>query len=384
MSDLFYATIWKDQWEDAKYAIGSFVLNDGLRFGTQLHGGYSTASFPLTTSGKVSADMYRLALGGHLVIFDRLGTRVFEGQINRTSASSRGLTATALGYFARAKKVLINDGVWTATNLTIYDVIKDCLEAMDPVWSPFPGLLAGANFVVGKIGKGEEIKVSDAITNVLKFGYKTTDLRGLFFALYEHRIARLIPEPVFDQVPDWHVELFTSASSDTTMELTIDDVYNKLYVLYDDAADDTTGPTLYPTPEEDWLSQNIYGTLEGIINAGQYTQAVARDLLEAALERFAFPRQSFSATITTYVRNAAGNLEPPYRIRAGDTIMVTDADPVTLDAHMFSSRSAGGLLGFVMSTEYDAQNQSLSITVGTGDNRFDYIMSRLGLRGGVG
>lgn len=266
---------------------------------------------------------------------------------------------------------------WSAS---VYDVVKDCID-MIPEWNKSYALVSRSDYWVGTRDYTDK-KVKDAIEDVMKFGYDENDLRPIYFALFNDRIPTLFAEPQPTNYPDWLISSSSIVGGMAGITLSMDDVANRVYSVYD-STDAGTSKTL---PSEDMLSQSRYGIIEGLVNNGNNPEglALAEDLRDMALAKYKYPRQVYEFEITGFVQHQSGFYEYPYRIRAGQQILVIDSDYVTATASSMQGQAAHGLNGFVMATEYDAAAHSLRLTVGSLDASFEILMSRLGLSGGLG
>jgi hypothetical protein len=68
-------------------------------------------------------------------------------------------------------------------------------------------------------------------------------------------------------------------------------------------------------------------------------------------------------------------------IRSGDFIVVTNNDVSGATA---ASAEQNKVLGFVMSTQYNAGSNTMNLTLASGDRNLEYLLARLGLSGGLG
>lgn len=377
-----YAAIYQHPLELRTYFFEQIDVSDSVVFTTELHGGFGSCSFEFTGPGDFLITRYRDYLNAHVVLYDAFGRRLYEGFVTDTRKHENGISVKAAGYYSRAKQ-LLHGNVWTGTGTTAYDVIDGSIDLVSD-WNKKDPMIADATIVVGPKDYSDDQKVSDALEDVLKYGFQETDDRALFFAIWEHRVPYLFPEPYPWSLVDWHVSKANVIGGSPGISLSMSDVANKIYVRYDDPAEDSVGPTLYATPAEDTLSQNRYGVKEGVFKAGQFGLSNALKMRDAALERYKYPRQVFTATIGGYIKAQAGFYDYPYRIRAGQLVLVTDMEIVTAQAETFGGQAGHGLSGFVLKTSYNGSNRTLDIHFGSSDNSFETLMGRLGLGGGLG
>lgn len=266
-----------------------------------------------------------------------------------------------------------------AFSATVGDVVSDCVDMMDYTWASIKVFLSDADALVDTQDFTDK-KVKDAIETVVKFGYSESDLRPVYFAIWDYKIAHLFPEPTFDDIPDWFVSV-KSLGSEEEISQSTDGIYNRVYAAYDNQND---GPSK-TLPADDIISQHRYGIREGLVQNGNNPEGIAmsESLRDMALERFKAPRQVYSLSISGLIRHNSGHLTYPYKIRAGDTVLITDADIISSLGGDVSGFAKYGLFGFVVKTDYSADSNTLQIDFGTSDVSFETVMSRLGLSGGL-
>lgn len=268
-----------------------------------------------------------------------------------------------------------------AFSYTVGDIIADCIDLMgsNGLWRGLKVFVTNADAVVGSQDFTDK-KVKDAIEVALKFGYSEDSLRPAYFAIWDNKVPHLFPEPSFDQFPDWFVSKTMSSASESVSN-SLDSVYNRVYAAYDNQNE---GPSK-TLPANDAISQFRYGIREGLVQNGSNPEglAMAEALRDMALDRYKSPRQIYSLNVSGVVQHGSGHLDYPYKIRAGDTILITDADLLTALGGELVGQIKDGLLGFVVSTNYSASTNSVEIQLGTNDQSFEMAMGRLGLSGGL-
>lgn len=263
---------------------------------------------------------------------------------------------------------------------TTYDIVKDIVDFMSDYWQTAYAMLSRAVFKVGNqdfTGK----KVNDALENVLRFGYTESDLRPLYFAIWENRIPILFPEPEPWGWPDWKVSVNSITGGSLQIEQSLEGVYNRVYAVYDNIQ----GGVSLTLPADNTFSQSRFGIIEGKVQNGTTPEgiALANDLRDMAVQKFSYPRQIYSLEVKGLIKNAAENLDYPYRMRAGQRILITDVDFFTPLATDIQSQESRGLSALIMKTNYTSSSRSMQIDLGLGDVSFETLMSRLGLSGGL-
>lgn len=369
----------------ADFYLGGFKAQE-VSFGTRLHGGFNTCTFSYSQATDNLIWLYTALPGAHIIVYDLYGWRCFEGRVWSVALGDTKISVDAVGYYIMGKYKLVPTALWSDPGTTLYQVISDCV-ALVPDWEPSKVHLANADFIVGSLESEENAKVNDIIERVLKFGFGETDIRPVYFALWEYRIPYLFPEPRpkpgIDTSPKWLIST-AAVSGESSLALDVGDLYNRVYVRFDDPADDSNGPTLYPTPADDIVSQKRYDMIkEGVLDAGQYGLDLALNLRDLALEKYSQPRQVLSFNVTGYITTGFNEPQGSYKIRAGDTIQVMNTDFNVLTQPGSTNIPGAGTTGFVVSTEYNADSDANKLTIGSGDALLDYMLSRLGISGGL-
>lgn len=376
----FFVSVYSSYNFSSGDLLATFDVSDSVQFGTQLHGGFSDISFSLQGGKWASMLRYRGYLAKYLRLYDDYGRCLFEGEITSTTPSQDGIDVRGLGLYYKAKHEL--QGLIYPVGTKVYEIVNDCIDLV-PAWASHKAHIADATFTLDSdYDFSGDVKVADALEEVLKFGYQDADFRGVYFFLGPGRIPYLIPEPDAGALnADWYLNLSELLGGSTTLSLTSDQIFNKIYGRYDDGAEDSIGPTPIPTPAQDTMSQNLYGVRTGFIDGGKFGYDMAIAIRDAALVRYRYPRQEFQATVSGFVKNSLGANEYPYMIRAGTKAVAVD-DP------MITPNFAGGVSGysaslFIVKTTYSAKDNKLSMVFGSPDSSFEYAMTRLGFSGGV-
>jgi len=120
-----YAGIWVDYDEDR--LIETLDLTGIAQFGTQLHGGFAECSFPVNGPKDRSFYRYRMYLAAHLVLFDQLGRRIYEGFITDTSMTETGMEVKAGGYYLKSANIFF-DNIYVAVEPTTNLIVNPSFE----------------------------------------------------------------------------------------------------------------------------------------------------------------------------------------------------------------------------------------------------------------
>jgi len=139
-------------------------------------------------------------------------------------------------------------------------------------------------------------------------------------------------------------------------------IWNWIVVGYTDAL----GRQQYLTPDDDAsltdaTSVSTYGQRDYVLSYGQITSTEAADLGQRFLAQYKDPKYSFSAPLLVRgnIRAKAGNPVPACRIRAGKRIKIEN---------YLRDLSGTGLTALISMTDYDADTQTCSITLGQPDS----------------
>ncbi len=384
-----YPTFWTKFTEGGYHFLESFTNQQNLSFTTQLNGGFGTASLDILGPRGLSFERYRKFLGAHAVFFDSQGRRAYEGRVNDTILRPEGVSIRVEGYFSYGSEC-IQGQIYVTSPTTNYQVIKDCIDITDnDTWINKYAMCDQAADVDVCTFDGRDYsmsKINEVLDEVLKLGYKESDARRVYFAIWDHRAPYFFVEPSLRK-PKWFIEpQFLQESFNLSQSRS--EIWNSINGVYESS----TGPDFHPSaPVENETSKDIYGEREAIINVGQTSQAHAGSLQDAALDTHTWPRQSFQITVQGIVRHQAGFLEQPYRIRAGDVILLTGLDPYVANVGVpggdgeggGGAAAASGLAGIVMSTTYQEDSNSCKIVVNTKDTLLTTLIARLGISGGL-
>jgi hypothetical protein len=254
---------------------------------------------------------------------------------------------------------------------TTSKVILDCASYV-PDWNKQLSFVTPTSYEVTEEFK--DTKVRDAIERIAIYGLSVSDVRPMYVALWHNRMLHVFPEPALNiSVPDWRISVRTSNAS-VNLSLSILEVFNKIHASTDYRL----------TPAQDKLSQLMYGVREGIVQNDLAANEDVEEMLKSmAIKRYGNPRSVYSMTISGYIEDAVGNPVLPYRIRAGDQILITDADSASPFSGTISGQATRGFTGFVLKTSYNATNNEMQLDFGSLDLGYEALMGRLGLSGGL-
>lgn len=367
--------IWKDYNENPADFKEMTIRHHGLSFDTFLPGGYGAARFTVEVGGYNAIRWYRDYVGHHVVIFDHFGRRLYEGRIDATDASTKGVNASCVGYYAHAQD--LTDGIIypAGVPVSISDVVDDAVDLSDQWWKDHSRIKKTVTDIAPLDFTGEK-KLRDAIEEVLKFGDDGVIPRPIYFAIWNHRQPYLFAEPDITSVePDWQIYVKDFGGGEgLTLSRNRRQLYNKIQVLYDDPDIGAAFTNWY----EDKVSQGLFGIREGSLNIGSALPGIADTMGELAIHSYANPTQSSKLAVSGRVYTKAGAPDYPYMVRAGDVLRVNDFDPTV--AQIVSSESGeDSAVAFINRTSYNADKNTLQVQLGKKNVALDLLMARLGM-----
>ena len=355
--------------------LGNFDVSKSLTFATQLNGGFSSASMLIQMPASQASLLARQALGSFCTVYDSQGRYVYNGRVSRADGAADGVRITCSGIFEDGAKKTVPTALWLSPTTTNGEVITDCVALVDS-WRGGISLFQ-LNVPVGAQDYNDETKVNTMIVDMLKVGYRVDDISPAYLVIYNDQTPEIIVERA-PQFLDWYV-LGADHGGKIGSSVSLQDIYNKIYVLYDDTAEDSVGPTMYPTAVNDYGSQFKYGVREGVLNVGEYGLSLGLDLQALAIQKYAQPTSGVPISVSGYIMSNAGNYVPNYMVRAGDMVGIVENDE-SAALHALGETTRG----FVTGTNFSASNMTTKITLNNSDKRLDYLLARLGLSGGLG
>ena len=373
--------IWSAPDEKPENFVDSTTRQQNLTFSTIAHGGFGDCSFTVPVSGWNAVRWYRSYLGFHIVIFDHLGRRVYEGSIEDAEAGADGVNITCLGYFSHAKELTHGMIYLAGDNVTPTQVIKDTVDIAyntQMLWQNDYSMIQKLTITLGAQDFTGGKKLSDAIEVAIKFGNGAVRPRPMYFALWDHRRAFFYEEPDIATAPAWRVMMKDFASSQgLSLSRTRANVWNKIQVTYDDPDIGTA----FTNWAENKDSQRLFRIREGTMNIGSTLPDIANLVRDLAINAYAFPDQSSTIAISGRVYNAAGAPDFPYMVRAGQMLQVMDYDPSVAQLVGGSSGLDSSTI-FISRTNYNADSNTVDLELGRRSVMLDLLMAKLGLGAG--
>jgi len=370
-------SLWKTYSENPADFRESTNHISGLNFETLLPGGFGAASFKVGVGGWNSVRWYRDFVGNHVVFFDHLGRRLYEGRIANTDADTSGVSVSVAGYYAHATDLTHGMIYPASTPKSISDIIEDTVDLADQ-WSSDKSMIKKTVTDVTPQDFTGEKKLKDAIEAVLKTGDDGVDPVPLHFAIWENRRAYLFPEPRVTDQPSWQVST-KDFVGDTGLSLSRsrDELFNKIQILYDDPQIGQTFTDWF----EDPVSQGLFGIREGSMNIGASIEDIANLIGELAIKAYAYPVQSSTVGVSGMINTLAGAREYPYMVRAGSLVRITDYD-ATVAQLVLGQGGYDATTTVVTRTRYDADSNKLDLEFGSTRLSLDILMARLGMSSG--
>jgi hypothetical protein len=224
-------------------------------------------------------------------------------------------------------------------------------------------------------------KVIDALNEVTSYGYSTSQPVPMWVALWNNRIAYPEREEGLDYYEGWFISTATITGVRSTVTTSLDKVYNAVRAVYNSS---TAGQS-WTTFAEDKVSIARCGRREGRLQNGSAEgQALAEDLRDEALRIHKLPRFVCTIEITGIAQRFAGFLDGAHRLRAGETVFLSDLGMHALMSHSTYALAKLGIVSLIMRTSYNESTNSVIIDLGSSDQRLEVLMGRLGLSGGLG
>jgi len=370
-----FIALWKTYAESKADFAEMTSRFSGLGFDTGLHGGFGACSFKVEVGGYNAIRWYRDYVGYHMVLFDHLGRRLYEGRVDSTDADTQGVRVSCVGYYSHAQDLTHGIIYPASTPTSISEIIEDTVDLSDQWWANHARIKVTTTDITPQDFTGEQ-KLRDAIEQVTKFGDDGVIPVPIYFAIWEHRLPHLFAEPDITAVePDWQVFVRDfGGGQGLTLSRNRSQLYNKIQVLYDDP---DIGAT-FTDWEEDSVSQTLYGVREGSLNIGPALPGIADTMGELALHSYSKPTQSSQLGISGRVYTQAGAPDYPYMVRAGQLIRINDYDPSV--AQLVSAESGeDAAISFITRTNYSADNNTLKVELGRKNVALDLLMARLGM-----
>lgn len=371
------AAIWKNYDETPESFREATSRIDGVQFETVLPGGFGAGSFTVPVGGWNAIRWYRDYVGHHVVLYDHLGRRIYEGRIVSTNADGTGVNVVTEGYYAHGNDLTHGIVYPISVPKSISDIVKDTI-ALATQWSQDTSMIQTTTTDVTPQDFTGDKKLIDAIETVLKTGDDSTIPIPLHFAIWENRRAYLFSEPQLEVLPSWMA--YTKDFADgkgMALSRSRQDLFNKIQVLFDDPDIGQTFTDWF----QDAVSQALFGTREGTMNIGSSVSGIANLVGELALKAYSKPTQSSSFGVSGRIYTWSGAQDFPYMVRAGSLIGVNDFDP-TVSQLVDGSSGADSSVAFISRTHYDASSNTVELELGRKNIALDILLARLGMSSG--
>lgn len=346
-------------------------------FETHLDGGFGKCSVTLDIRAEVSNYLYTKALGKRCRLYSVDGSVVHEGRIERSQLTEDQLTLSSLGNYIIGNDTLMGLIYPTSVPTSASDIIIDAIGLID-VWKK--GEIEITTTDITPLDFFGDVKVNQAIKEVLKFGDDSTPPDALHFQVWEDGLCNLVAEPpnLSEENPKFIIKVGEDRARYSST-LSIEKVYNKIQAIYDD---EDTGQTFTDPFEEDAQSQENWGVREGTINAGQVSEAVAILVAEIALAAYSKPEQTRGLTIDATNDSIVLGHKPIYLIRAGDIISIDETSRFGITGLSVPPAGSGTTKAIVAKTSYNISSRTMTLTPGSKTQSFDLLLAQLGFSGG--
>lgn len=334
----------------------------------------------------------------HLATDDLMGTQTATANLRATTPTLFSLTANRTDYTRAALVMVYNatagggDGItymtrWT--NMAVYgnhrlplyvgetgqpsgvlasDVVRDIAARFCPMLNTSG--VQDTSYVIQHLTFKDPVFPYDAFLEINK--YHLWQL-----AVWENRTLTFKEYELRDY--DWEIRIDDPGTTFEPQGPSIDDVFNGIAVSYTDALKGTKNrltPDEFPAdlmtsdPLNPW---NMHGVnhWDEIELSTPTTQAQALQLGRAALADRNTAKTPGTITVSNYVRDRAGNMQPVWKVRAGDTVAVTNFP---------NSRPR-----LIVETSYDDEGKKNSLSIDRPfallDAYLDRVNTALGARG---
>ena len=371
--------LWSTPEEDPKNFIEATSRFSGLTFSTLAQGGFGDASFTVQVSGWNAVKWYRAYLNFHVVIFDHLGRRLYEGRIEDTEATTEGVNVTCLGYYATAQE--LHSWLYYPDNVTGSQLVSDAIDIVSEktgAWLNDTSMvqellinLAPLDFMIDK-------KIQDMLTAACKYGDGGLIPKPMYFGLWENRRPYFIAEPDVTSEATWRLYIKDfSSSQGLSLSRSRSNVWNRIQAVYDDPLIGGTFTDYADDPD----SQRLFGLKEGSISVGSAPVDVANLARDLAIKAYANPEQSSKISVQGRVYTRAGAPDYPYMVRAGSMMQVMDYDP-SVGQLVGGTSGVDSAVAFISRTTYKGDDNSIDLELGRKNVALDLLLAKIGVNSG--
>jgi hypothetical protein len=190
-----------------------------------------------------------------------------------------------------------------------------------------------------------------------------------FLGVWENKTLYFQPYDLTDY--DWEIRTDDPGTTFSPQGPSTDDVFNGIAVTYTDlpsgltkiATPDTTSDLADTDVANPWNQANVDHWDEITLSTPTLT-AVAEQIGRTALEDRNRPKTPGTITVRGYIRDRAGNQQPVWKIRAGDTISITN----------FPNDSPR----LIVETSYDDESKTAQLSIDQPFALIDAYLDRLG------
>lgn len=335
--------------------------------------GSSRLSIPIKDIFNVSGSSANF-LNHYAVVHDKYGRVVYEGRVVDYSNDNKMAELSLSGLYSLGEDITSGLIYPITTAKSISEIISDAADLVT-YWSNIrEDILTTTTDVTPQDFTGE-VKVTESIEAVLKYGTDDAEPNPLHFGIWGNRKPWLKAIKTSEDNPDWILdENSIKEGSGYYQSSSMLDIFNKIQIVYNDQYIGQTFTDWY----EDAFSQNIYGVREGTMNIGDSSEALAGLIGELAIKYFSYPSGLSKLGVSGFVRNFEhGRYELPYMIRAGDYVRLSGVSQEFLKKEygLFNPY----FTSFIVSrTHYDKNTNTLELEFSKRAKAMDILLSRLG------
>ena len=356
------------------------LTHSGLRFTTQLHGGFGECSFHLAANyGQAWLWYDAFARWKRLQIYEAGWGVVWEGRVEDTELVLGGVNVTALGYWSSLFDYPHMVGTappapqtWNA-NQTAEDIIKAVLTASGDLIASDQSNIDDPALIIATAGDPyapEDMTPAKIIIDLARMGDAATDALW-WFAVWADRVPHFHAQDA--SVLDWQVRLEDFVPGGLSLRKTPSEFASRVYATYLVGGTKTwTNEASDTDIEADQRRRTYVVPALGEVDAGVATQR--RDT-ELAARKYIHPQSRFTIQA---VRDSNGLSRPLWRVRAGDVLRIVDLVPASSGLTTVALDRLRTF--FIRRTAFDADSGTLTVEPELGAPNLARQMVSLGAR----
>ncbi len=333
-----------------------------LRWETQLHGGFTKASFHLVCGTDQAWLWYnRLAIWKRLVISENASVW-WEGEVQRAELIKDGVDVAAFGYWASLRNIPHMNYAGATPAVFTYnanehadDIIKDVLTQSCPLISADQSNIDDPGLIVATAAdplSWDDKYPQDIIIDLAPIG-DNVNYNPWWFAVWEGRVP-WFKEQVLTQV-NWMVRMADFTPAGFRMIRDIGEFASGVYALYRAAGILTRTATATDAAVESDNRRKVVV----VSDLGEVDAAVATTKRDTELLRRKNIQQVGQMEIQGTVMDTYGKPCPLWRVRAGQVIRVVDLVPASAGLTTVVADKLSTF--YIRHTAYDVDGNTLRI-----------------------